>query len=239
MRLLLFILICPLAGLSQSEWEQVEPQVFMDLIRAYEQSVAANESYSLETAYRIYNDYKDVQPAQSFEGKLICRGGKELNVSQMGQLMIQDASVNISLDTAARQLLVQKADPSFFYRKTVQDYSTFLEMTEVVYRKAMSNKTVFQLQLKKGGPYHSMEFTFSDKNFISQIVIYSNQPYYEEGDTYSGAKAKIVLDFKNFKKGKTVDFSHFRTVKECIQMKDNQLIPVGAYKDFEVIDLRN
>ncbi len=232
-------MLCPLLGFSQSEWEKVDAKLFMDLIREYEQSVSSNENYSLETGYRIYNDYKDVQPVQSFEGKLICRAGKELNVCQMGQLMIQDASINISLDTAAKQLLVQKADPSFFYRKTLQDYSTFLEMTEMVYRKKMSNNTVFQLQLKKGNPYHSMEFTFSDKNFISQIVIYSNQPYYEEGDTYSGARAKIVLDFKNFKKGKAVDMAHFLTVKDYIVIKDGLLVPAAGYKDFEVIDLRN
>lgn len=239
MRLLILIILFPLVSFSQNEWEKVDSQVFMELIREYEKSISTGESYSLETSYRIYNNYQDPEPVQSFAGKLICRAGKELNVFQMGHLMIQDASINITLDTTGKQVLVQKADPSFFYRKTVQDYGTFLSMAEAVYKKTTGVKTVYLLQLKKGNPYQSMEFTFSEQNFISQVVIYSNQPYYTEDDVSTGGRAKIVLDFKNFKKGKAVDLSHFLTVKNCVQIKDNQITPVGGYKNFEVIDLRN
>ncbi|MDR0802493.1 hypothetical protein [Fluviicola sp.] len=235
----IFTILFPLIASSQNEWQKVNAQVFLDLIRQYEQSIPTGENYSLETGYKIYNDYNDLQPVQSFEGKLICRAGKELNIFQMGHRMIQDASVNITLDTTGKQLLVQKADPSFFYRKTIEDYTIFLELIESVYQKTENTNQVYLLQLKNGNPYHAMEFTFSDKNFISQIVIYSNQPYYTEGEADSSGKAKIVLDFKNFRKGKAVDFSHFLTVKNCILIKDDQLIPVGSYMNFEVIDLRN
>lgn len=239
MKLLIFISLLPLIVSAQSSWEKVDAKEFMDLIRAYERAIPEGESYSLQTGYKIFNDYADKEPVQTFDGALTCKNGKELNVHQMGHLMIQDATLNITVDTAERQLLVQQPDPSFFYRKTVQDYNTFLKMAEVVYKKTVNGKVMYMLELKKGNPYRSMEFTFSDKNAISQIVIYSNQPYYAEGDAYSADKAMIVLDFKNFRKAKAVDFSRFLTIKDCILIKDNKITPIGRYKDFEVIDLRN
>jgi|GEM_PF-2991014 len=238
MKLLIFILAFPLAVFSQENWVKTDAQEFLGLIREYEQSVSEKESYSLETIYKIYNNHADMQPVQSFEGRLVCRGGKELNVFQMGHVMIQDETMNLTIDTASKQILVQKPDPAFFYRKTVQDYTTFLEVTETVSKKTVNGKLHYLLQLKKENPYHAMEFTFSDKNVISQIVIYSNQPYYTAGD-YAQGRAKIVLDFKNFRKGKAADLNRFLTVNDLLQMKDKQVKAVGAYKDFEVIDLRD
>lgn len=239
MKQLISILFLPFFAISQSSWEKVESAVFMENIRNYEQSIPVNESYSMETEYKIYNDYSDEQYIRSFEGKMLCKSGKELNVYQMEHLMIQNESFNITIDTVNRQMMIQHPDPSFFYRKTVQDYTVFSEIAETVYRRKVNDKTGFMLELKKGFPYRAMEFTFSDTDVISQIVIYSNQPYYEEGDTYSGNQAKIVLDFKNLRKGKAVDLSGFIPVNDCIDLKNSEIKPIGKFRDFEIVDLRN
>ncbi len=239
MKMLICLLFIPVISLSQNEWENVDGQVFMELIRTYEKSVPEGESYSLETSYRIFSNATSQQPVQAFEGRLICKSGKALNVFQMQHVMIQDETMNITIDTLGKKILVQKPDPSFFYRKTIEDYSTFLEMAETVQKRQLGDKSVYRLILKKGNPYQAMDFTFNEKNFITQITIYSNQPYYQERDMPTSDKAKIVMDFKNFKKGKSVDLKHFLTVKECVTIKDQLIIPSAAYRDFEVIDLRN
>jgi hypothetical protein len=112
-------------------------------------------------------------------------------------------------------------------------------MAETVQKRQLGDKMVYRLTLKKGNPYQAMDFTFNEKNFITQITIYSNQPYYQEGDLPSSGNAKIVLDFKNFKKGKSVDLKHFLTIKDCITIKDKVITPTAPYQNFEVIDLRN
>lgn len=239
MKVLIYLLLAPFISLSQNEWEKVDGQVFMDLIREYEKSVPEGENYSIETGYRIFSNTTSQLPVQAFEGRLICKSGKALNVFQMEHLMVQDETLNITIDTLGKKILIQKPDPSFFYRKTVKDYSAFLEMAETVQKRQLGDKTVYRLILKKGNPYQAMDFAFNEKNFIAQIIIYSNQPYYEEGDMPSSDKAKIVLDFKNFKKGKSVDLKHFLTIKDCITIKDQIITPTTAYRDFEVIDLRN
>lgn len=238
-QLIIILAILPLSGFSQNNWEKVDAAVFMEAIREYEQSIPLEESYSLETGYRIYKDLTDEEHIQSFNGKMICKEGKELNVYQMGHLMIQDTELNITIDTLNKQLIVQQPDHSFYYRKTVQDYTVFSEMAEVTYRKTIGGKTAYMLEFKKGYPYKAIEFSFTEKTLIWQVVIYSNQPYYNESDTDSGDQAKVVMNLNDFRKGKAVDFSGFITVKDCVQIKDNELIPVGQYKDFELIDLRN
>lgn len=239
MKTLTIIFLLPFLSFSQENWVKVDAALFMQTIREYEQSLPVGENYALETGYRVYNNYADQKPVQSFNGRLICKAGKELNIYQMSHLMIQDPALNITIDTSSKQILLQKPDPTFFYRKTVQDYAIFLEMAETVYKKVANGKTAYLLELKADYPYKSMEFIFSDKNFISQIIIYSNQPYYNEGETFSNDKAKIVLDFSEFKKGKAVDFTRFLTVKDCILIKGKEITPTAQYKDFEIIDLRN
>ncbi|SOD17743.1 hypothetical protein [Pedobacter xixiisoli] len=238
MKAIYFILFLPLGIFSQTSWEKAEASEFLELIRSYEKMIPVEESYSLETGYTIYNDYRDSEPAISFLGKLTCKNGKELHVRQMGHVMVQDAAHNVTIDTAARQLLVQKPDASFFYRKTIADYSAFLEITETVSKRSENGKLIYLLTLKRGNPYHSMELTFNDGNHISQVTIFSNQPYYQE-DQHSSARAKIVLDLGKVKKGKSVISPQFLTVSDCILVKDHQISAIGAYKDFEVIDLRN
>jgi hypothetical protein len=239
MRTLIIITLFPFCTIAQTNWEKVETAAFMTTIREYEQSVSPTESYSLETGYKIFNDYSAEIPSKVFDGKLICKSGEELNIYQVGHLIIQDVKINLTIDTTERQILVQHADPSFLYRKTVQDFAAFSEITQAAYKKVSNGKTIYMLELKKGYPYQAMEFVFSTENEISQIVIYSNQPYYIEDDNYAAEKAKIVLDFTNFKKGKKVNFNSFLTVKDCVLIKDSEITPIGRYKDFEIIDLRN
>lgn len=239
MKILIYFLFAPLLSFAQGNWEKVDAQIFMDFIREYEQLIPEGDNYSLETGYKIYNNAQDQQPVQMFDGRLICKSGKMLNVFQMGHVMIQDDELNLTIDTVGKKVLIQNPDPSFFYRKTVKDYATFLETAETVQRMKIGDKDVFRLILKKGNPYEAMDFIFSERNFISQITIYSNQPYYTDGDLPSSDKAKIVLDFKNFKKGKSVDLKHFLTVKEIIVFKDKTPSAIGKFREFEVIDLRN
>lgn len=239
MRKLIIIALFPFCAITQTNWEKVEVSAFMETIREYEQSVPVGESYSLETGYKIYKDYSDEIPIKIFNGKLVCNSGRELNIYQIEHLMIQDETLNLTIDTTERQIIIQLPDPSFFYRKTVQDYAAFSEITEATYKKTINGKTMYMLELKKGYPYQAMEFVLSAENEISQIVIYSSQSYYTEGDTYSSDKAKIVLDFINFRKGKKVDLTGFLTVKDCVVIKGIEITPIGKYKDFEIIDLRN
>lgn len=238
-QLIIILAILPLSCFSQTNWEKVDAAVFMEVIREYEKSIPLEESYSLETVYRIYKDFTDEEHVQSFNGKMICKNGNELNVYQMGHLMIQDKGMNITVDTLNKQMIVQHPDHSFYYRKTVQDYSVFSEMAEVTYRKKENGKTVYMLEFKKGYPYKAIEFSFTEKAAISQVIIYSNQSYYTEDDANQGDQAKIVMNIKDFRKGKSVDFNEFITVKDCILIKENELIAIGKYKDFEIIDLRN
>lgn len=239
MRTLICLLLIPVVSFSQNEWENVDSKVFMELIREYEKSVPEGENYSIETGYKIFSNTTSQMPVQTFDGRLICKSGKALNVFQMGHLMIQDETLNLTIDTMGKKILIQNPDPSFFYRKTVEDYSTFLEMAETVQKRKVGDQTVYRLKLKKGNPYLAMDFTFSEKNFITQITIYSSQAYYQEDDLQTSDKAKIVLDFKNFRKGKSVDLKHFLAVKDCISIKEQVITPTNLYKGFEVIDLRN
>jgi hypothetical protein len=239
MKNLFVILFVPFFAFSQSEWQQTNANEFGEIVRQYEQNIPKNDHYSLDTKYSIYKDYDAELPLETFNSKLICRLATAFNVSQMNYLMIQDNTANLTIDTSERQLIVQQPDTSFFHRKTLQDYAELSKMTTAIYKKALNGKTNYMLEFTKGLPYQAMEFVFSDKNTISQLVIYSSSPYYVEGDGSSSEKAKIVLDFDALKTGKSVNLNGFLNVKDCVLIEGNTITALGKYKDFEVIDLRN
>jgi len=234
----LFIIV-PFVVFSQSEWIEVDSKDFMNTIREFEQTIQLDESYSMETTYDIFKNYSDILPVQSVHGKLTCRNGKELNVSQMGFFMIQDEKYNLTIDTLNQQIIVQKPDSSLFYRKTINDVAAFSEITEAVYKKEVLGKTLYSLELKSGYPYHAIEFEFLSKEIISQIIIYSNQPYRVEDYTQESDKARIVINFKNLKKGIRVSLKDFVETADLIVVKAKEFHAIGKYKDYEVIDLRN
>lgn len=233
------LLLIPFLGFGQGDWEKVEPKEFMEVLRGFEQSISSDASYSFETHYRIYNDSKDAVPVKQFIGYLTCKSGNALNVSQMGQLMVQHAGLNLTIDTASRQLIVQKADSTLFYRKTVEDYGKLTEVAASVFRRKQGEEYLYILELKKGNPYKSMEFTITAEKSIREIVINSNSPYLVEDMDYSSAQAKIVMEIRNFRKGKGVETKGFLTVDKFVKQEGNQLVLKEEYKGYELIDLRN
>lgn len=238
-KVILLFTVLPLFVFSQTEWEEINPEVFMKAIQEFEESISLGESYSLETTYNIFKNYSDKVPVQSSVGKLTCRNGSELNVSQMGFIMIQDDKLNLTIDSVNRQIIIQQPDSTFFYRKTVSDISSFSEIAEIVYKKETLGKTLYSLELKKGNPYHAIELEFLGKEVISKVIIYSNQPYTTEDYMTETDKAKIVIDFTNFKKGRAVNLRNFKDISDFIIIKDLEFQAIGKYKDFELIDLRN
>ena len=237
-QLISIILLIPFFTLSQNEWKEVASEDFIRAIQEFENSIVVDESYSMVTTYKVYQDYSDATPVQTSSGRLICRNGNELNLYQMGFTIIQDKEINVTIDTMNQQIVVQNPDSSFFYRKTINDVSEFSEMAKKVHKKEFQTKTTYSLELKEGYPYNSIEIEFEGGNRVSEIIIYSNQPYKTE-DQPSNDKAKVVISINEFKKGKTVNLKNFKTPIEFVLMKDNIFQAVGKYKDFEVIDLRN
>ena len=239
----LLILILPFTGLTQVKWERTEPSAFMDAIIMFEKTIAENESYSYDTQYTYYRDYFDSIPVKTFQGRLISKGGKEMNVHQLEFLMIQNGELNLTIDTIQKKLIVQFSDSSFFYRKSVKDYAVLSELASAVYKKSIDGNITYLLELKEGLPYHAMEFVFSGNDRISEITIYSNTPYEsdESNSTESDSKAKIVLRFSNFQKGKIVNLKNFVFISDCVSIdnKTLEIKPLNRYTNYEIIDLRN
>lgn len=235
-----FILaLVPLISFSQNDWEKVEPKVFVEVLRTFEKTIAKGDSYSFDTYYSIFNNYMDLMPIKQFSGSLICKSGEELNVRQMGQLSIQNSEINLTVDSVSKQLIVQKSDSSFFYRKTVEDYLKFSEIAESIFKKKQGEQEIYILEFIKGFPYKSMEISVAIQGDITQVVIYSNHPYLVDNIDYSNDRAKIIMDIKDFRKGKSVDLNGFLSIEHFINKENEKMLPAKKYSNYELIDLRD
>src|SRR5690554_2386677 len=195
-KLIIIILLFPCWAQAQKEWTVIEPKEFLEDILAFEHSIPEGVSYSFSTNYKIFNDFADPAPIKIFSGRLISKQGIEFNIAQMGHFMVQNNMHNITVDSVDNQLIVQFSDPSFSYRKTEEDYLKLSKITQEIKRKTVGNKKHFSLTLIDGYPYHSMEYTFSGDNLISEIIIYGNAPYLAEDDNdYLIKKSKVIISF--------------------------------------------
>lgn len=248
MKLLSYILIiAPLNLLAQSKWERIESTVFMEAISTFEQSISKTSNYSLETSYEIFEKITDQTPIEKTTSVSFCKEGKQLMIktlpsaSQDGYMMVQNQNLCVIIDTTSKEVILQKADESFYYRKTMEDNLKLLEVAKEFYRKTTGKKVEYRIILQNGLPYESIEYTFQDKYYISDIVIYSNSPYLVGSDENEQVKtkSKVVIRILHFKKDKSVNFNGFKTVDDFILMKNGNPVLTEGYSNFELIDLRN
>lgn len=234
------VLLFPICLIAQTDWMDVEPVEFLEELRVFEESIPEGESYSFSTSYLIFNDFADVVPIQTYSGHLVCRNGVDFNISQMGYLVIQNEHYNVSIDSVNHQFIVQFSDPSFSYRKTLEDYSELTEVTREIKKRVTNDKTFYSLTLKPGYPYHSMEYTFTKDNLIAEVVIYGNGPYsLEDGDDNNlTKKSKVIIRFSDFKIGKKVDLKGFISLQNAMLINNDEIELIGKYQNYEILDLR-
>lgn len=236
----IIVLLFPICLIAQTDWKDVEPVEFLEELRIFEESIPEGDSYSFSTSYLIFNDFADVTPVQAYKGHLVCRNGIDFNISQMGYHVIQNEHYNVSIDSVNRQFIVQFSDPSFSYRKTLEDYSGLTEATQEIKKRLTNDKTFYSLILKPGYPYHTMEYTFTKDNLISEVVIYGNRPYsLEEGDDNNLTKrSKVIIRFSDFKIGKKVDLKGFISLQNAMLINNDEIELIGKYQNYEILDLR-
>lgn len=233
------LLFIPIFLNAQNGWKKVEVSTYFELLRNFEKSIPENEDYSLTMDYAIFNDFADQKPIKTFKGKVVCRDGNQLNVSQMGLFVIQNEKLNLTIDSTNRQILIQHSDSSFFYRKTLSDFKIASEIIQNVQIKENNNKTILNVELKEGAPYKAMVITFLDKKTISKIEIYGNRPYYSENNSNSQKKSKLVVDFGHLRIGANAVIKKFRNINEFIEVVGDTIRTTKDYKGFKIIDLRN
>lgn len=235
-----FILLFPICLIAQTDWEDIEPVEFLKELRVFEELIPEGESYSFYTSYLVYNDFADVIPIQTHSGYLVSKNGVDFNISQMGYLIIQNEKYNVSIDSINRQLVVQFSDPAFSYRKTLEDYTELVEVTEEIKKRVANNTTYYSLILKPGYSFHSMEYAFTKDNLISEVIIYGNRPYSSEDKNNGNSmnRSKVIIRFTDFKIGKSVSFKEFVSLEELIHFDNDRIEPLGKYEKYEILDLR-
>lgn len=235
-----FILLFPICLIAQTDWEDIEPVEFLKELRVFEELIPEGESYSFSTSYLVYNDFADVMPIQTHSGYLVSKNGVDFNISQMGYLIIQNEKYNVSIDSINRQLVVQFSDPAFSYRKTLEDYTELVEVTEEIKKRVANNTTYYSLILKPGYSFHSMEYAFTKDNLISEVIIYGNRPYSSEDNNNGNSmnRSKVIIRFTDFKIGKSVSLKEFVSLEELIHFDNDRIEPLGKYEKYEILDLR-
>lgn len=234
----MFLLFIPFFSFSQSEWKETSIKDYLTYINAYEKTIPTDDNYYFSLEYKIFNDYADKSPVTSLEGFLLCKNGLNFNILRGETLTVKDTVLKVTINKSENQIIVQSADSMDIRYSKIHDYSKVAQYSNKILKKEEGQNVWFNIELNENSPIKAIDLVFTEQR-MKKVTIYSKQPYTVNDKELIGNKAKFVIGFDNFKKGKKVDLTKFKEINDIIVIEKDKIVPNENYKDFEIIDLRN
>lgn len=220
---------------SQSKWEAIDIENYLQVLIKYEDKFELNDSYSATSTIKAYEDYSSPIATSFFTSKLRCKEGKLINVMQNGFIIVQDEVLNLIVDTINKQIMVQHADPKLVHRKQFVDKEEIKEFAKAIYKRSNSENESYMVEFINGYPQKAVEVNFENGN-LKSVIIYSSTPidHYKE----NASNARFVIDFISMEIGKNANISNMLLVSNFLKETSQKLIAQDKYSLYEIIDLR-
>ncbi|HEX7357479.1 MAG TPA: hypothetical protein VF270_07225 [Ignavibacteriaceae bacterium] len=236
--LILFIPFISFFQNGQTEWKEVNLNYYLSYIKSYEKKMGLEDDYSFSLTYNVYSDYSDASPIKMIKGYIVSKKGVGYNTLWGNQLTVINNTLKVTLEKTKKRIIIQSVDSLLSKRTELQTYSNMAKFANKIFEKQEKDKVWFDVQLKKNMAINSVDLIFY-KGQLQKIVIFSNHPYQVKSNQASTKKAKIVITYSNFKKGRDVKLSKFEPVSSIITVKNNKIVLNPIYKGFKIIDLRS
>lgn len=220
---------------SQSKWEAIDIENYLQVLIKYEDKFELNDSYSATSTIKAFEDYSSPIATSFFTSKLRCKEGKLINVMQNGFIIVQDEVLNLIVDTINKQIMVQHADPKLVHRKQFVDKEEIKEFAKAIYKRSNYENESYMVEFINGYPQKAVEVNFENGN-LKSVIIYSSTPidHYKE----NASNARFVIDFISMEIGKNANISNMLLVSNFLKETSQKLIAQDKYSLYEIIDLR-
>lgn len=236
----LFFFCCLLNSLAQKGWEASSAEEFSKAIMAMEQVITQNNSYSYQTDYSFYEELESTTPVLTESAQLICNEQGELYMEQFGQIIIQNKTINVTVDEASQSIVIKDALEDYTKRKTTADFSALQAKGSTIQKKTVQNKTIFYITFPEGFQYVGAEMTTGGAMGIEKYILYSRLTAFENSEgVMINAQPRMEVVFRNFIQGNQVKSIPMKRITDFLTLVNGAYVLNDSYKEFELIDLRS
>lgn len=209
------------------------------LLKKVESYYASRPNLSFDMTYRMFESHTSNKLIQQTEGKYQCLN-KQFKITTGSQTQLINERFMLVVDETSRVMILKDRVPVI--QKTPLGIDTLVGMFENIHIKTSSAGLT---QLEFSSPRLSfytvrkMLITIeTTTGKISEAILYYSfdlKEFYQQYNTATVPRIEIfytnyITDQNN---SRSFEETHFFTLSA-----QNQIVPVGVYKNFEVIDLR-
>lgn len=224
---------------SQAQWIKSSTEEFATVILAIENSISDEASYSYKAHYSFFEQENSIDTIEQMRVELIYNAkSNTLNFIQSDKIIIQTKDIQISCDTAFSRITLNHSNPSYFSRKSGEDFLPIIEQKSTVKKRFVGDLEVFRLDFESTNLWKAAEIWIDKKGMVFKYILWTGQPILDD----TGIENKILqprmeVSYFDFQVGVSAEKKQIVCVDSYFSNLKNKVLH-HKYNKFLVEDLR-
>lgn len=233
-----FMFVC-WSNTGWAQWEEISLENFAQMILDVEAKMDKNTSYAYDVDYLFFDFADSKDTVLKYDGSLAFSAKHALmNLYQFDRFIIQDAEVQLTCDTAYKQIVINHPNPDFLKRKEMEDFKKLINSQCKAHKSTKGKNTIYTITFAPTSPYKGAELWMDKSGIISKYVLYSAQEVLDDSnETPKTIQPRMEVLLSAFESDLGSIDKKITPVSKYIDLDSMEL--TEFYKDFELIDLRN
>jgi hypothetical protein len=233
------LFFCLACFIAHAQWTTSTMEEFASEILKIENRIPEEASYSYKAHYSFFEQENSNDTVERMQIELIFNAKRNaLNFSQLDKFIVQTDDIQITCDTAYRTLILNYPNPTFFSRKSGEDFKQIAEQKSTVKKRSMGDYEIFHLDFESTNLWKAAEIWFDKKGMVKKYILWTGQPILDD----SGSENKIIQPrmevlYSDFQIGPSADKKQTVGVEHYFSDIKNKVLQ-PKYSGFKVVDLR-
>lgn len=218
---------------------EISLEDFFKAILAVENRIPKGTSYQFATDYFMYDDLSSTSASIILHSNLCYQASKSvLSFEQFGKFIIQTKDIQITCDTAMKQLILNKANPALIERRGLEDFKALLHSKCKAFIDNRANYKVYTIQFAEGARFKNAELWIQNDGMVKKYILRAGvDVLYESENEERLLRPKMEIRFSDYLTGSQVDLIELRDISTYFVDLDKKILHAD-YAAYEIIDLR-
>ncbi len=237
--ILLFILIFSFHFAAFLQKTEISLEEFSKAILSVENQIPRGESYQFSTDYYLYEDLNATTASIVSRSNLCYTANPSiLNFDQFGKFILQTKDIQITCDTAMKQLILNKANPALIERRGLEDFKALLHSKCRAFIENRANYKVYSIQFAEGARFKDAELWIQQDGMVKKYILRAGIDVLDDSENEERLlRPKMEIRFTDYRTGSQVDHTGRRDKSTYFVDLDKKILHED-YAAYKIIDLR-
>lgn len=236
---LLFVLVFSCHSEAFSQDTEISLEEFSKAILAVENRIPKGESYQFSTDYYLYEDLNSTSASMVLHSNLCYKAGPSvLSFEQFGKFILQTNDLQITCDTAMKQLILNKANPMYTEHRELEDFKALLQSQCKVFLNTQEKHKVYTIQFAEGARFKNAELWIENEGMVKKYILRAGIDVLDDsGIEEQFLRPRMEIRFSDYLIGSKVDQIEMREIATYFRDVNKKILHED-YAAYEIIDLR-